>query len=44
MFTGIVSDVGEVLDVEEKADGLRRLTIASGYDPQTIDIGASIAC
>jgi len=44
MFTGIVSDVGEVLDVEEKADGLRRLTIASGYDPQTIDIGASISC
>lgn len=44
MFTGIVSDVGEVIDVEEKADGLRRLTIACGYDPQTIDIGASIAC
>ena len=44
MFTGIVSDVGEVIDVEEKADGLRRLTIASGYDPETIDIGASIAC
>ena len=44
MFTGIVSDVGEVMDVEEKADGLRRLTIASHYDPDTIDIGASIAC
>jgi riboflavin synthase len=44
MFTGIVSDVGEVIDVEEKADGLRRLTIACGYDPETIDIGASIAC
>jgi riboflavin synthase len=44
MFTGIVSDVGEVMDVEEKADGLRRLTIACGYDPETIEIGASIAC
>lgn len=44
MFTGIVSDVGEVIDVEEKADGLRRLTIACGYDPDTIDIGASLAC
>ena len=44
MFTGIVSDVGEVIDVEEKADGLRRLTIACGYDSDTIDIGASIAC
>jgi riboflavin synthase len=44
MFTGIVSDVGEVIDVEEKADGLRQLTIACGYDPDTIEIGASIAC
>src|ERR1700686_1378489 len=44
MFTGIVSDLGEVLDVEEKTTGLRRLNIACGYDPDTIDIGASIAC
>ena len=44
MFTGIVSDLGEVLEVEEKAEGLRRLNIACGYDPDTIDIGASIAC
>src|SRR3984957_5135809 len=43
MFTGIISDLGEVLEVEEKAEGLRRLTIACGYDPDTIDIGASIA-
>lgn len=44
MFTGIVSDVGEVIDVEEKAEGLRRVSIACSYDPETIDIGASIAC
>jgi riboflavin synthase len=44
MFTGIVSDLGEVLEVEEKAEGLRRLNIACSYDPDTIDIGASIAC
>ncbi len=44
MFTGIVSGLGEVLEVSEQADGLRRLTIACGYDPDTIDIGASIAC
>jgi riboflavin synthase len=44
MFTGIVGDVGELIDVEEKAEGLRRLRIACGYDPDTIDIGASIAC
>jgi riboflavin synthase len=44
MFTGIVSGLGEVIDVEEKAEGLRRVTIACGYDPDSIGIGASIAC
>ena len=44
MFTGIVSDVGEVLDVEEKAEGLRRIRIGCSYDPDTIAVGASIAC
>jgi riboflavin synthase len=44
MFTGIISDLGEVIEVEPKAEGLRRLTIACSYDPDTIDIGASIAC
>ena len=44
MFTGIVTDVGEVLAVEERAEGLRRLTIACAYDPASIAIGASIAC
>jgi len=44
VFTGIISDLGEVLNVGEQAAGLRRLTIACGYDPDTIDIGASIAC
>jgi riboflavin synthase len=44
MFTGIVNDLGEVLQVTDRAEGLRRLTVKSGYDPDTIDIGASIAC
>jgi riboflavin synthase len=44
VFAGIVSDLGEVLDVEERADGLRRLVVACDYDPATIAIGASIAC
>jgi riboflavin synthase len=44
MFTGIVTDVGEILKVEPRAQGLRQLTVACGYDPDTIDIGASIAC
>jgi len=44
VFTGIVSDLGEVLEVRQEAEGLRRLTIGTGYDPDTIAIGASIAC
>jgi len=44
MFTGIVTDIGEVVAVEPRAEGLARLKIACRYDPDTIDIGASIAC
>lgn len=43
MFTGLVSDVGEVVAVEERG-ALRRLRIACGYDARSIAIGASIAC
>jgi riboflavin synthase len=42
MFTGIISDVGEVLDLEQRGD--LRARIATVYDVDTIDIGASIAC
>jgi riboflavin synthase len=44
MFTGIVSDLGEIIEVQEKAENLRRLTIGCAYNPDSIDIGASIAC
>ena len=44
MFTGIVTAIGEVVATEERAEGLRRLTISCGYDPASIAIGASIAC
>ncbi|MBN8964555.1 MAG: riboflavin synthase, partial [Rhizobiales bacterium] len=44
MFTGIVSDVGEVVAVEPRAEGLRRIRIACAYPRETIAIGASIAC
>jgi riboflavin synthase len=44
MFTGIVTDVGEVLRVEQRGEGLRQLTIACTYDPASIAIGASICC
>ncbi len=41
MFTGIITDVGEVLEVESRGD--TRFRIASHYDPATVEIGASIA-
>ena len=42
MFTGIVSDVGEVLEAEERGR-LRRLRIGCDYDAATIELGASVA-
>jgi riboflavin synthase len=44
LFTGIISDLGEVVEVDAQAEGLRRLKIACSYDPDSIDIGASMAC
>jgi len=44
MFTGIVTDIGEVVAIEQRAEGLRRLTIACAYDTTSIAIGASICC
>jgi riboflavin synthase len=44
MFTGIVTDIGEVSGVDERADGLRRIVIACSFDRDSIAIGASIAC
>jgi riboflavin synthase len=43
MFTGIVSDVGKIASVSPAEQGVR-LRIDTGYDPNTIDIGASISC
>jgi len=42
MFTGIVSDVGEVTEMTQIGER-RRLVVASAYDPASIDVGASIA-
>jgi riboflavin synthase len=42
MFTGIVTDVGRI--VETRANGDLRARIATCYDVDGIDIGASIAC
>ena len=42
MFTGIITDIGTVRTAEQRGD--LRLTVATAYDPATIDLGASIAC
>ena len=42
MFTGIVSAVGTIRGVEQRGD--LRVRIACPYDPESIAIGASIAC
>jgi riboflavin synthase len=42
MFTGIVTDIGKVLELEQRGD--LRARIGTGYDIAGIDIGASIAC
>jgi riboflavin synthase len=42
MFTGIITDVGEVL--ETRVEGDLRARIGTAYDVAGIEIGASIAC
>jgi len=42
MFTGIVTDVGQVRHIEKRGD--THIVIATQYDVSVIDIGASIAC
>ncbi|MGP8123687.1 MAG: riboflavin synthase [Xanthobacteraceae bacterium] len=45
MFTGIVTDVGEIVALTPTVQGqLHRLRIACRYDQSTIADGASIAC
>ncbi len=43
MFTGLISDVGRI-EASEGRGALRRLRIAASYLPETIALGASIAC
>ncbi len=42
MFTGIVTDVGRIVSIQNLGD--TRLRIVCGYDADGINIGASIAC
>ncbi|MGB8278725.1 MAG: riboflavin synthase [Methylovirgula sp.] len=43
MFTGLVTDVGEVQNIEPRGD-LKRVRISTAYPAATIAEGASIAC
>jgi riboflavin synthase len=43
VFTGIITDVGRVREVEERAGG-RRLVLATSYAMEDVAIGASICC
>ena len=43
MFTGLVTDVGEVENIEPRGD-LKRIRISCAYPTETIMHGASIAC
>ncbi|HUJ38520.1 MAG TPA: riboflavin synthase, partial [Hyphomicrobium sp.] len=44
MFTGIVTDVGDVRSVTPRADNLSRIAIACSYPRAELSEGASIAC
>ena len=42
MFTGIITDIGEIIDIIDNDH--RLVKVACSYDNNDIDIGASIAC
>ncbi len=43
MFTGIISDIGTVRTISALEAGIR-IRIGTHYDPETVALGASIAC
>jgi len=42
MFTGIVTDIGKIIELEKRGD--LRARVETNYDMSTVAIGASIAC
>ncbi|MEE3069772.1 MAG: riboflavin synthase [Pseudomonadota bacterium] len=42
MFTGIITDIGKIIELEQRGD--LRARIETVYDMDTVDLGASIAC
>lgn len=43
MFTGIITDIGKISELDQLKSGLK-IKIKTEYDPKSIEIGASIAC
>lgn len=43
MFTGIITDIGEIAELT-RSDAGARLVISTAFDIDSVDIGASIAC
>ena len=43
MFTGLITDIGEVIDISSRENG-KEVVISSSYYADSIDIGASICC
>ncbi len=44
MFTGLISDIGEIVDTTRPTNGIVKFKIATNYAYDSIDIGASISC
>jgi len=44
MFSGIVTGLGKIIEVDEQSNDLRRFVISCDYDPVSIAVGGSIAC
>ena len=42
MFTGIISDIGTIRSIEHRGD--LRAVVATAYDTNGVDLGASISC
>ncbi len=42
MFTGLVSDIGEIVSVEQRGE-LKRLRVRCNYEAESIALGASVA-
>ncbi len=44
MFTGLVSDIGEIIGQKQAQNGIAKFEIHSNYSDESIAIGASICC